>query len=203
MTEQPKKKLLPEQVVTNRLILRVPTLADAAAVNQAVQESFAELNRWMEWAAEPQTMEELETFCEESRQKWLEDREYPLLMILKEGGTVIGSCGYPNLDWEVPKFEIGYWCHSAYTGCGYVSEAAYGLARLAFDEFHAARVELRMDAQNERSWRVAERLGFELEAVIHADVRANSGELSDTRIYALTNASGLEAPSVSLEDQPR
>ena len=156
---------LPEEIVTERLILRVPTPADAAALNQAVGASFTELSAWMEWAVEPQTMEESETFCTEARGKWRDDREYAVLMILKENGALVGGCGYPNLDWEVPKFEIGYWCNSAHAGLGFVSEATHALTRLAFDEFDAARVEIRMDAMNERSWRVAQRLGFELEAV--------------------------------------
>ena len=182
---------LPEELLTPRLILRVPTLADGPALNRAVRDSFTELSEWMEWAVEPQTLEESEEFCTESREKWQEDREFPVLMILKENGTLIGGCGYPNLDWEVPKFEIGYWCHTAHVGHGFVSEATYALTRLAFDEFDAARVELRMDDRNERSWRVAERLGFELEAVIHADSRTKPGGLRDTRIYALFNCGGL------------
>ncbi len=183
---------LPEEIVTTRLILRVPTAADAAAVNQAVLASFTELSEWMEWAVEPQTMEESAEFCTEAREKWQGDREYSVLMILKDSGVVIGGCGYPNLNWEVPKFEIGFWCHSAHVGRGYISEATHALTRLAFDEFDAVRVELRMDDRNERSWRVAERLGFELEAVIHADTRNNAGGLRDTRIYVLLSCAGLK-----------
>ncbi len=188
---------LPEEIVTPRLLLRVPTAADAPAVNRAVRASFAELSEWMPWAVEPQTMEESEEFCTESRQKWRDDQEYAVLMILKENGALIGGCGFPNLDWEVPKFEVGYWCHSAHVGHGYVSEATYALTQLAFDEFAAVRVEMRIDENNERSWRVAQRLGFELEAVIHADTRKNNGSLRDTRIYALLNSLGLKAPGES------
>ena len=76
-------------------------------------------------------------------------------------------------------------------GRGYVSEATQALAKLAFDELGAARVELRMDDDNERSWRVAERLGFELEGVLRAESRDNGGNLRDTRVYAMVNSARL------------
>ncbi len=92
----------------------------------------------------------------------------------------------------MPKFEVGYWCHSAHVGRGYVSEATHALTLLAFDRFDAVRVEIRMDDNNERSWRVAQRLGFELEGVIHAETRTNNGSLRDTRVYALFSSLGLQ-----------
>ena len=183
---------LPEEIVTPRLILRVPTVADAPEINRAIRDSFAELNEWMPWAVEPQTMEESEEFCTKSRRKWRDDSEYAVLMILKESGALVGGCGFPKLDWEVPKFEVGYWCHSAHVGRGYVSEATHALTLLAFDRFDAVRVEIRMDDNNERSWRVAQRLGFELEGVIHAETRTNNGSLRDTRVYALFSSLGLQ-----------
>jgi hypothetical protein len=43
------------------------------------------------------------------------------------------------------------------------------LARLAFDTLDARRVEIRMDDNNASSWRVAERAGFTLEALLRFD----------------------------------
>jgi ribosomal-protein-serine acetyltransferase len=51
-------------------------------------------------------------------------------------------------------------------------------------------VEIRMDAGNERSWRVAERAGFRLEGVLRGDSLTPAGELRDTRVYARVR--GLE-----------
>jgi RimJ/RimL family protein N-acetyltransferase len=47
----------------------------------------------------------------------------------------------------------------------------------------AARVELRVDDLNERSWRVAQRLGFQLEGLLRSDTRDANGRLRDTRVY--------------------
>ena len=66
------------------------------------------------------------------------------------------------------------------------------LARMAFDALDARRVEIRMDDNNERSWRVAERAGFTFEALLRFDAVTPTGEPRSTRIYARVR--GAEEP---------
>ena len=175
----------PERIDTPRLILRPPTTADAPAILDAVTASYAELHEWMQWARRPYDLSEAEAFCEAMRRAMAAEREFPVLLTRRYDGRIIGSMGLINADWDVPKFEIGYWLHSDYVGQGYCSEAVRALTRYAFQELKAERVEIRMDDRNARSWAVAERLGFEWEAVHRADRRDNQGRLSDTRWYAM------------------
>ena len=175
----------PERIDTPRLILRPPTTADAPAILDAVTASYAELHEWMEWARGAYDLSEAEAFCEAMRRAMEAEREFPVLLTQRDDGRIIGSMGLINANWEVPKFEIGYWLHSDYVGQGYCSEAVRALTRYAFEELKAKRVEIRMDDRNARSWAVAQRLGFEWEAVHRADRRDNQGRLSDTRWYAM------------------
>jgi RimJ/RimL family protein N-acetyltransferase len=186
---------LPSQIVSERLILRLPESADVAALNRAIVDSHAELKAWMEWAVEPQKMDETRKFCAESRASWESEAVFNCLMVDRESGEIIGSCGYPRLDWSVPKFEIGYWCRTDRVGRGYVSEATWTLARHAFEALGANRVELRMDDANVRSWRVAERLGFSHEATLSNESVSPDGSLRDTRIYAATRLDQLSQPT--------
>jgi len=151
----------------------------------------------MEWAVEPQKLDETRKFCTESRSAWEADTALNCLMIERDNGEIIGSSGYPRIDWSVPKFEIGYWCRSDRVGLGFVSEAAWILARHAFESMGANRVELRMDDNNARSWRVAERLGFRHEATLNNECRSPDGSLRDTRIYAATSLADLREPGVA------
>ena len=185
---------LPKEIRTPRLLLRPPLEADVAALTEAIQRSHEELKPWMDWAQEPQQIEQTRKFCIESQSNWQASSALNLLMVATDGGEIIGSCGFPRLDWHVPKFEIGYWCRTDQVGQGYVSEATYALARHAFETLGAARVELRMDDRNERSWHVAERLGFSHEATLNNDVRAPDGALRNTRIYAATSLGPLHSP---------
>ena len=97
-----------------------------------------------------------------------------------------------RIDWTLRKFEIGYWRRTGCEGRGFVTEAVRAMARLAFDTLNARRVEIRMDDNNVSSWRVAERAGFTLEALLRFDSATPSGEPRSTRIYARVR--GAEEP---------
>lgn len=175
---------LPESLRTARLVLAVPTAADAAEVRRAVNDSFDALHRWLPWAGAPQSLAEARDFCSSARQQWRADEAWALLLRRRDGQRLIGASGFPRIDWSVPAFEIGYWCHSAHTGRGYVTEAVTALTDLAFERYDAARVELRIDERNVASIRVAERAGFEREGVLRAVSRDSRGALRNLAVYA-------------------
>ena len=189
---------LPKVVPTVRLEVRLVEASDAEALNAAIVSSHRELKAWMDWAVEPQTLAETQTFCSQSLEHWQAETAFNAVMVERASGEIVGSCGYPRLDWSVPRFEIGYWCRSDKVGNGFVSEAAWALARHAFEDLAAERVELRMDDRNARSWRVAERLGFLWEGTLRNDVRAPDGSLRDTRVYAATSLTTLKRPESRL-----
>jgi RimJ/RimL family protein N-acetyltransferase len=181
---------VPTELRSERLFLRAPRAGDGTAINAAVVESFAELNAWMPWAREPQTIEDSELFARRAAVDFLSRANLPMLLFLHDG-TLVGSSGMHNIDWTVPRFEIGYWCRTSLVGRGYVREAVAALTTMAFGRLAAARVEIRMDTRNVRSFRVPERLGFHLEGVLRNEARATDGGLRDTRVYALTRLTDL------------
>jgi RimJ/RimL family protein N-acetyltransferase len=96
----------------------------------------------------------------------------------------------------VPSFEIGYWCRTRFEGRGYITEAVRAISRFAFNELGARRLEIRCDARNERSARVAQRAGYQLEGRFHNHRIDSSGQLQDSLIFALVSEEQLvEAPS--------
>jgi RimJ/RimL family protein N-acetyltransferase len=181
----------PPGIATARLTLRPPTVADAPTILAAVTASYAELNEWMDWARGRYELADAESFCADAEESLADGREYPVLLTHHGDDHVIGSMGLIDIDWTVPKFEIGYWIDSRHVGRGYCTEAARALTRLAFEELSAKRVQIMMDTRNKRSWAVAERLGFELEAVHRDSRRDNAGRLSDTRMYAMFDVANL------------
>ena len=179
---------VPERTETERLILRCPQPGDGSIVNAAILESLDALRPFMPWAQSAPTLDESELECRRAQARfWL--REDLVLWMFERAadgseGRYIGGSGLHRILWDVRRFEIGYWCRSSCTGQGFVAEAVGALNRVAFDRLGARRVELRMDSRNERSRRVAERVGFTFEGVLRSDSLSPQGEARDTRVYA-------------------
>lgn len=182
----------PEAFETERLVVRAPRWGDGAALTAAIRESIVELQPWMPWAKELPSLESSEENCRRARLRFLERSDLRLHVFLKDGGTFVGSSGLHRIDWEVRRFEIGYWVRTPVSGRGYVTEAVDGITRFAVDHLAARRIEIRCDTRNERSRRVAERLGFTLEGVMRANTLDVAGELADTAVYAKVRGQELE-----------
>lgn len=80
--------------------------------------------------------------------------------------------------------EIGYVFSPSVAGQGYATEACSAMLDLAFGRLELHRVTARMDARNEASARLAERLGMRREAHFRS-AEMFKGEWSDVIIYAL------------------
>ncbi len=175
--------------------MRPPSPENAAAVQKAVEESFADLHVWMDWAATLQSLEDTQAVLERAQASFEAGEDFAVHAFLRDTGVFVLSAGLHPRNWRVPSFEIGYWCRSTMQGSGYVAEVVRELTAMAFHDLQALRIEIRCDARNHRSRRVAERAGFRLEAELRCDDRANDGSLRDTTIYVLL-AEGFRLNSV-------
>lgn len=175
----------PDQIETPRLLMRSPLPGDGEPLRQAVLESQEELKRWMPWAMEIPSGEDYEVRVREGRLKFLAREDLWLMLVLKDSGQIIGGSGLHRINWEVPKFEIGYWLHTAYTAQGLATEAVAAITEFAFTTLQAQRVEIRCDALNVRSAAIPRRLGFTHEATLRSDDRHHlTNDLRDTLIFA-------------------
>lgn len=179
---------VPEELGSERLVLLSARAGFGQAVNAAVIESFEQLKPWMPWCQTMPTVEDSEAVMRERQARFIlrEELSYCFFRRGEEGrpGRLLGSCGLHRIDWALRRFEIGYWVRTSAQGQGYVSEMVQVLSRLAFEQLRARRVEIRCDARNTRSRAVAERNGFQLEAVLHHAMLGVDGEPVDQCLYA-------------------
>jgi len=178
---------VPEQFESERLIIRAPRQNDGAAINAGVIESIDDLRPWMPWARESPSIAESETHARESSMRYRTRDELQMLLFRKSDGEFIGSSGLHTIAWDVPRFEIGYWVRTSMSGHGYITEAVKAISAFAFSVLSAVRVEIRCDARNIRSAKVAQRAGYELEAKMRWQSRTPMGELRDTLVYVMFN----------------
>ena len=178
---------VPELMESARLRIRPPRAGDGQMIFEAIAESIAGLRRFpasMPWALAEPSVVNAEKYCRDAYADFLARRDLPLLLLLKEREILVGSSGLHRLDWDVPKFEIGFWGRTSYAGNGYVTEGAAAIAAFAFDHLGARRVEAFPDEANERSCRVCERIGLLLEGTLRHERIDPDGTLRNTRVYA-------------------
>lgn len=150
-----------------------------------MKESLDELRLWMPWAEGHKTVADSEESARRARVEFLERSDLRLHIFLKGTDTLVGSSGLHRIDWTVPKFEIGYWCRTGYSGRGYTTEVVRGIVAFAFEELGANRLEIQCDPDNLPSRRVAEKAGFRLEGKLRNNVVGSDGEPRNILVFSL------------------
>ncbi|MFN3652742.1 MAG: GNAT family N-acetyltransferase [Armatimonadota bacterium] len=176
---------IPEEFETERLLIRAPRAGDGPEVCRAIRESLAELRPWMLWASEDPQESLVEENLRRARIGFLERSDLRLLVFLKGTETLVASSGLHNIVWEIPSFDVGYWCRTPFSGRGYVTEAVRGITAFAFELLEARRVSIRCDADNHRSRAVAERVGFRHEGTLRQSELGVDGLPADTHYFSL------------------
>lgn len=175
----------PEEFSTEHLVIRMPKPGDGKVVYDAITASLAELKPWLPFAQREQSEEDVELNIRSSYISFLKREDLRLLVFHKETGEFIASSGLHRINWSIPRFEIGYWIDSRFSGRGYMTEAVEGITDFALRELQARRVEIRCDAKNVKSRAIPERLGYVLEGILkNDDLSPDTAELRDTCIYA-------------------
>ena len=190
-TDHPILIDVPMPIETDRLIIREPRFGDGAAIFEAKEESFAEINQWMDWAKQRSTVEEDEIVARESYIRFLEKKDLTLYAFEKASGRFLGGTGLHRFDWEHRIIEIGFWYRTSSTGQGYATEGTKALIRYAFDVLDAKKVIIVHSEGNEASRRVIQKSGFEFEYTVHNEDILPDGSITNKHWYALYNADHL------------
>ena len=174
----------PDSFDTQRLTICAPRPGHAPEIVQAVTESLDELRPWMPWANQAPTLEATEDRLRRAMARWITREDLLLHLYLRGTSTFVGGSGLHRFDWNVRRFEIGYWVRTKFAGHGYISEAVNGITAFAFTHLKANRVEIHCDSRNARSAAVAKRCGFKMEGVLRRNALGVDGQLRDTLIFS-------------------
>jgi RimJ/RimL family protein N-acetyltransferase len=175
--EHPILLNLPDQIETERLILRPYRPDDGETVHAALEASREELRPWMIWANQPR--EDTEQFVRRAAANWIRRDVLTLGIWRKSDGAYVGGTGFHDIDWKVPSMEIGYWQATPMTGHGYMTEAVNAEVEFAREYFGVLRLEIWCDANNKKSAAVAQRAGFNHFSTFINDSRDWNGKLRD------------------------
>lgn len=175
----------PEQVTTDRLILRRFHRRDIPALEEAVRSSLADLNEWLPWAHMDYTRDDAVAFVRDSLQAWREEKAFDFTIRSQmEPDRHLGNISI----WQTSRTgrigEIGYWIRTDLTGRGYATEATRALMRVGFESLGLHKVTLRIAVGNRSSERVAEKLGFTREGLLREELLIR-GNWMDHTLYSM------------------
>jgi RimJ/RimL family protein N-acetyltransferase len=174
---------MPQELETQRLILRKPRLEDAHAVFQGWAQD-REVTRYLTWRPHAR-IEETEEFLRSCITAWKNQSRFPYMIALREDGAVMGMID-PRI--EGSNVGIGYAAARAHWGRGYMPEAARAIIEWAFRQPSIYRVYATTDVENIASQRVLQKVGMQCEGILRASIlHPNRSDIPrDSFLYAIT-----------------
>lgn len=154
------------ELTDSALLLRPFRMDDADRVFEAVHESLTDLKPWMSWAHEGYAKRETEEYIRITRARWAEGTLFAFAVTAAGSGEILGGCGLGQSHPVYHLSNLGYWVRSSRHGQGIAGRAAKLVARFGFERTGIIRAEIVMAAPNERSRRVAEKIGAHYEGIL-------------------------------------
>jgi RimJ/RimL family protein N-acetyltransferase len=139
---------------------------DVAALVECI-DGDEEMTRWMDAIPQPYLDAEARAWIEQAASFWRAGASAPFSVTDAETGAVFGGVGFAWVGDEHVG-EVGYWLRAEARGRGLTSRAVRLVSRWSFEELDCERLQLRADAENVASQRVAEKTGFKREGVLRS-----------------------------------
>ena len=148
------------------ILLRPFRLEDVKPLFDAVRESLTELKPWMSWAHGDYAQQETEDYIRITRARWEENTLFAFGITDANTGEILGGCGLGQKSPVYHCSNLGYWVRTSQHGHGIAGRAAKLVARFGFEHAGIIRAEIVMAVPNEKSRRVAEKIGAHYEGIL-------------------------------------
>ena len=113
----------------------------------------------------------------------------PFVTIERSSGTVVGSTRFGNIDTANRKVEIGWtWINPQWQRTAINTEAKLLMLTHAFEAWKCIRVELKTDANNERSRRAIARIGGVEEGTLRNHMITEAGRFRDSVYFSIIDS---------------
>lgn len=167
-------------------------------MHDAVRASLPELVQWLPWAI-GYDRSVAQRFVRESATAWNDGRAFDFAVRLREGPELhVGNVSVWPTSIPNRSGEIGYWVRSDLSGEGYGTELTARAMQIGFDELEYHRIILRIATGNERSDRIAKRLGFNYDGLLRHEVKVGEVWL-DHSAWSVLESEWPEIKSRSLD----
>ena len=162
--------------------IRLLTTQDAQLFFELIQTNKHRLEDFFAGTVKyTQTESDTIAYCETIAKRIELKEYYPYLIFYNE--KLIGFIDFKNIDWNIPKAELGAFIDVNFEGSGIITKSFRYLLENVVKIHEFKKLFCRISKENYRSIALAERCGFRLEGVLTKDYRTTKGELIDLNYY--------------------
>ena len=129
------------------------------------------------------TLNDTLDYCLEIQNRIQSKSYFPYMITDINTGNFIGLVDVKNIDWNVPKAELGSFIDTDYESKGIASKATNLVVDYIVEEYKFIKLLCRANSRNKSSIAVILKNGFELEGTIRKDYRTTKGEIVDLNYY--------------------
>ena|ERR1041385_5236042 len=182
-------KLTPFQIESSRIFIRTYKISDARDLYNLVELNHDLLADYFPMTVENNTsvMSKRKYILEKNAERKA-GRNLFAGIFLKENKKLTGQVCAKDINWRVPKCEMGYFLDKNYFGKGLGTEALQLFSEFCFWQIGIVKITLRIEPKNMASKKIAEKCGFEKIGVSKNDFRATDGRLMDCEIWEKGNS---------------
>lgn len=154
--------------IDNDTELRLYESHHAEELNALIERNFNHIKRWSAWLKDDRSIENTHAFIGRNLKQFGANEGFAVGIWFEN--KMAGQVEYNYFDWTNRKTEIGFWLGESFQGKGLATKSCRVLIDYVFDELKLNRVEMQCGAENTKSRRIPERLGFREEGIIRQSV---------------------------------
>lgn len=129
------------------------------------------------------TLADTVNYCIEIQHRIKNKSYLPYMITDTRTNSFVGLVDVKNIDWNVPKAELGSFIDSNYERLGITTIATNLVVDHIIKEYKFIKLLCRANSRNKGSIAVILKNGFELEGTIRNDYRTTKGEIVDLNYY--------------------
>jgi ribosomal-protein-alanine N-acetyltransferase len=157
----------PENIFTERLLLRKPVTEDAVPIFEEYAQD-EEITQFLTWVPH-QSIQDTKAFIKRCSLSWKKGTAFPWTIIRKADNQLLGMIEIVAIDQS--GVNIGYVLARPFWGQGYMMEALQALIQWAMEQNDIYRVWAICDVNNISSTRVMEKSGLQKEGILRRWVK--------------------------------
>jgi RimJ/RimL family protein N-acetyltransferase len=135
--------------------------------------------------ARTQNLQDTVTFVAGAIERMGEKTYFPFVIMDTVQECIAGFIDVKNIDWNIPKAELGCFMDKDYAGRGIARQALGQVIAHLFGTMGFNKLFLRTHQSNDAARALAGQCGFEQEGIIRRDYKTTKGELVDLLYYGL------------------